>query len=87
MRFFDVGERASGRIIGHRIDVGSVRSVVIGGVCRVKIGRVNIGDMEIGSVGGGRGIERSKRCIGTGIRTSNVGTEEVRETLTVCFLT
>lgn len=41
--------------------------------------------MKIGSIGGGRGIERLRSC--TKIRTGNVGTEEIRETIAVCFLT
>jgi hypothetical protein len=43
--------------------------------------------MEIGGVGRGRGVERSRCGIDKRIRTGDVGAEEVRETMTVCFLT
>lgn len=43
--------------------------------------------MEIGGVSRRRGIERSRCCIDMRIRTSDIGAEEVRETITVCLLT
>ena len=86
-RFFNVGEWASagGQIAGGGIHVGGIGQIGIRAVCRVQVGETGVGSMEIGGVSRRRGMERTRSRGDTRIRASDIGAEEVRETITVCF--